>query len=412
MAASIDIVFRKDKILKKKGEEKEITKDQKAPLHIRIIKNRKVRYIATGYKIESKFWDDDKRKVKNNYPNSVRLNNYLNHLKVEYQNEVLKQETQDTTISTKQLKKKITGNNDTDFFLVADGIIKRYLLDNKTRTYNSGRSIIEKMKSFIQANKLPIEEISTVFLSNYENHLKSKLKNKINTINKDLRFIRRVFNEAHRLGLVSMDKNPFLKYKLRTEKTNKIFLNEKELLALENLELVKGSKMELHRDMFIFSAYAGGLRVSDTLLLQWKNFDGTHINFSIQKTNNPLSIKIPDKALKIIKKYKENKPSAAFIFPMLQPTLNLKDMPVVNQAISSATAYINKNLKAIASKAEIGKHISFHSARHTWATLALRKGISIDKVSKLMGHAAIKETQIYAKLVNEELDKAMDSFNL
>ena len=79
--------------------------------------------------------------------------------------------------------------------------------------------------------------------------------------------------------------------------------------------------------------------------------------------------------------------------------------------ISSATAYINKNLKMLAKKAAIEKPLSFHITRHTWATRARRKGISIDKVSKLMGHAQLRETQIYAKIVNEELDKAMDVFN-
>ena len=169
--------------------------------------------------------------------------------------------------------------------------------------------------------------------------------------------------------------------------------------------------MNLHRDMFIFSSFAGGLRVSDTLLLQWRNFDGTHIHFSVQKTNSQISIKLPEKAFSIINHYKEERKSADFIFPMLPDNLDLKDIPAVNQAISSATAYINKNLKTIAKKAHIEKNISFHVARHTWATRALKKGITIDKVSKLMGHAAIKETQIYAKIVNEELDKAMDAFN-
>lgn len=76
-----------------------------------------------------------------------------------------------------------------------------------------------------------------------------------------------------------------------------------------------------------------------------------------------------------------------------------------------ATNYINKGLKILASETGIEKPLSFHISRHTWATRALRKGISIDKVSKIMGHAAIHETQIYAKIVNEELDKAMDIFN-
>jgi site-specific recombinase XerD len=96
---------------------------------------------------------------------------------------------------------------------------------------------------------------------------------------------------------------------------------------------------------------------------------------------------------------------------MLPEVLDMKNEREVDSAISSATAYINKNLKIIAKGAGIEKSVSFHTSRHTWATRALKKGISIDKVSKLMGHAAIRETQIYAKIVSSELDKAMDVFN-
>ena len=96
---------------------------------------------------------------------------------------------------------------------------------------------------------------------------------------------------------------------------------------------------------------------------------------------------------------------------MLDNNLDYNDPRTSYNEISSATAYINKNLKTIAEKAEIEKHLSFHISRHTWATRALKKGISIDKVSKILGHAQLRETQIYAKIVNEELDKAMDVFN-
>ena len=81
------------------------------------------------------------------------------------------------------------------------------------------------------------------------------------------------------------------------------------------------------------------------------------------------------------------------------------------KSISSNTAYANKNLKVIAEKAGIEKHISFHTSRHTFATRALLKGMRIEYVSKLLGHTAIKTTQVYAKIVNSELDKAMDVFN-
>jgi site-specific recombinase XerD len=72
---------------------------------------------------------------------------------------------------------------------------------------------------------------------------------------------------------------------------------------------------------------------------------------------------------------------------------------------------MNKNLKIIRTDLELSKKLNFHTSRHTWATSALRKGMRIEYVSKLMTHSNIKTTQIYAKIVNSELDKAMDVFN-
>ena len=401
MSATVEIVFRKDK--KNNNDE--------YPIHIRITKNRKVQYIATGYKLELSLWDLIRRKVKSNHPNSVRLNNHLNHLKNQYQDEVLNEETANTKISSKDLKEKITGSRETNFFSVAETVLAKYKSDQKIGTYNKCSSIISKLKDCKKYKIRLIEDITPSFLTNYETYLKGELHNKINTVNKDLRFIRRVVNEAINLDMFPYERNPFRKYKLKTEKTNRQFLTEEEITKMEALELEPGSRLELHRDMFVFSCYSGGLRISDVLLMQWKHFDGTHVHIKVQKTGSQLSIMLPDKAKSIINKYKSGRKNNDFIFPMLSDDLDLKDIPLINRAISSATAYVNKNLKVIAQKAGVEKPVSTHIARHTWATRALRKGISIDKVSKLMGHAQIRETQIYAKIVNEELDKAMDAFN-
>jgi len=401
MAASIEIVLRKDKV----------NKYNESPLHVRIIKNRRVNYVSTGIKMPLKYWDEEMRKVKRGFPNSQRVNNYLNTLKVKYQDEVLKEETKNTAISSKQIKKRITGNNNSEFFEVANHLIEKYKLSNKTRTRKKADSICEKIRKFTGRQKLLFEDITQDFLHKYEIFLANKMKNKVNTINKDLRFIRRVINEGYRLSLISQDSNPFNNYILKTEKTIKQFLSEKEIEKIENLNLDDAPKQAIHRDMFIFSCYTGGLRVSDTLLLQWKSLEKTHIYLSIKKTDTPLSIKLPDRSIEIIDRYRIKKTNKSFIFPILDEGLDLDKNPEVEQAISNATALINKNLKIIAGKAKIEKNLTFHVARHTWATRALRKGISIDKVSKLMGHSAIKETQIYAKIVNEDLDKAMDVFN-
>ena len=79
--------------------------------------------------------------------------------------------------------------------------------------------------------------------------------------------------------------------------------------------------------------------------------------------------------------------------------------------ISSSTTSVIKNLKILAKRANIDKRISFYTSRHTWATLALKKNMSIAHVSKIMAHSDIKTTMVYTKIVNNDLDDAMEIFN-
>lgn len=399
--ASVQTVFRKDK-LNSKGE---------APIHFRIIKNRKVSYVTAGIMMPESQWDFKNNKVKSTHKNSARLNSFLSSKYTELQDQVLEFETINKGLSTKELKDKIYGKAPADFYEVAEELLSIYLGDKKIATYDADKAILGKIRAFHKESKLSFKEITPAFLSKFETYLRVKYKNKINTIHNSLKFIRKVFNYAIRQDYIEHGINPFIKYKLKMEKTTKTYLSEDELQAIVQLLIEPETRMDLHRDMFVFAANAGGLRVSDALLLKWSNFDGTHINFNIKKTGTQSGIKLPKVALDIIEKYKDQAKSTKYIFPMLSDDLNEKDARELDSAISSACAYINKNLKLIAKKAGIEKPLSFHISRHTWATRALRKGISIDKVSKLMGHAQIKETQIYAKIVSEELDKAMDIFN-
>jgi integrase/recombinase XerD len=400
--ASVSIVYRKDK-LNKKGE---------APIHFRIIKDRKISYISSGIMLPEENWDFAKNKIKGKHTNSARLNSFLSNKYAELQDQVFEHETISKSTTTRQLKEKIYGKKPEDFFAFANEAVGNYKADGKISTYITHCSTIRTLREYAKNQSLMFQDITPDFLAKYERYLQTTQKLKTNTIHKHLKFLRKLFNDALRSEKIEYQHNPFTKYKLKLAKTSRSFLNDEELKAIEDVPTVPGERMDLHKQMFIFAAYTGGLRVSDVLKLRWKNFDGTHINIAIHKTKSQLSIKLPNKAIEIINKYhSKTTKQTDFIFPMLSNGIDLDDPQISYNQISSATAYVNKNLKLLAKKAEIEKPLSFHISRHTWATRALRKGISIDKVSKLMGHAQIRETQIYAKIVNAELDKAMDVFN-
>ena len=401
--ASVAIIYRKDK-LNQKGE---------APIHLRIIKDRRINYVTAGIMLPQKFWDVKNNRIKGAFPNSKRLNSFLANKFAELQDQVFEHETNSKSLTTHGLKEKIYGKKPTDFFSFADETVQQYLQAGKIGTYDKNKSIITKLKDFHYGKQLMFQDITHAFLLKYEKHLREVLGNKTNTVNKDMKFLRKVFNDAYRQDLIEHNQNPFLKYQLKLEKTQRTYLTEDELKLIEDFHPTPGTRLELHRDMFIFASYAGGLRVSDMLQLKWKSFDGNHLHYTVKKTGQQLTMKLPNPAMEIISHYKPKKSSPEqFIFPMLPADLNMKDPFQVDRQISIATSYINKNLKIIAQKVGIDKPLSFHISRHTWATRALLKGISIDKVSKIMGHAAIRETQIYAKIVNVELDKAMEVFNV
>lgn len=382
------------------------------PIHFRIIKDRKVQYISSGILIPLEYWDNENKQIKSKFTNSKRLNYQITTRFAELQGEVLDSETVNKNLTSRQLRSKVYGNKPSNFFEIADDVLETYESNGKVGTHDKCKSIISKLEVYNKSRNLFFQDITFDFLTKYEKYLRITLGNKTNTVHKDLKFFRRIFNEAIKRDLIEITQSPFLKYKIKLEKTSRTYLNDDELKAIEILEMKNDTLIACHRDMFVFACYAGGLRVSDVLKLKWKDIDGIHIVIIIKKTKEQIRLKLPNKAQEIINQFKtdETLPNN-YIFPVLENGLDETNARLFDNAINSATTLINKNLKIIIKRAKVEKSVSFHISRHTWATTALRLGVPIEIVSKILGHANIRETMIYAKIVNSEMDKAMDLFN-
>ena len=399
--ASITTVLRLDKT-NKKGF---------SPVNIRIIKNRKIRYITTGVRLEEKHWDKKYNRISTRHPNSKRLNAFISKKFNEVQDKVFKAETDTKSLSTADLKDHIFGKPSPNFLEYAYKFIDReFLSKKKDSTYDRYKSTLNKLKDYLGNRSFTFDNLTVGFLKDYELHLRKEHGNGTNTIGKDLKSFRRIINEAIIDQVFSFEKSPFHRYKIKWEKTTKNYLSENELKAFQSFEAELGSAKDLHKDMFVFACYAGGLRVSDVCLLKWITFNGTHIKVKTRKTNEDVSIKLPEVALNILKKYrKEHHTFNDLIFPVL--TLEDLTKRRLHKIINSKNSSANKSLKLIAKKVGLEKHVSFHTSRHTFATLCLSKGMKIHHVSKLLGHASIKTTEVYAKIVNKDLDDAMDIFD-
>lgn len=381
------------------------------PLRMRITKNRRTKTFNLGIDVVAEQWDDEKQRVKKSHPNASRINAFLATKVAEAEGVAVELETNSKYIGTYKIKETLMGKSLQDFFPYADKFAEQFFKHGKIGSHRRAKSVIQKLRNYLGEKPFYFDQFTVTFLKEYESHL-AEIGNGLNTIHANMRLIRTIINNAVREDLMPIELNPFPKHKLKCEQSQRDFLNEKELHSIEALQLDETYMINHHRNAYIFSAYAGGLRISDLLQLRWRNFDGERITIKIHKTQTPLSILLPNKALEIINFYKrEEAKGADFIFPLIRISPEEKNPLVIHNAISSATAYINKNLSKISELADIEKHISFHTSRHTWATRALTKGMRIEHVSKLLGHGAIKETQPYAKIVNAELDKAMVVFN-
>lgn len=403
MAASYNIVLKREKV-NDKGE---------SPLYLRITESRKSSYKALGILVTPELWDQGRQKVKSKFPNSSRVNNFLANELATAQGKALDMIASKLEISAQRIKKAIVKEASKSFVEYFETHIEQLKREQRVATYVKAKSTLSKLKQYSQNKNLFFTDIDVDFLKGYQRHLRDEVGNGINSIHSNLKILRMLFNLAFREGVITADQNPFLRYKLQTEKTTKDYITETELKQLEELVINETYVMNHHRWMYVFACYAGGLRISDLLKLQWRNFNGKHITITMHKTHDQISINLPDRALEILSFYQgvTGTDPDAFIFPLLDKEVDYTNKQVLFKCISSATAYANKNLKKLATMANIDKEISFHTSRHTFATLALRKGIRMEFVSRLMGHASLKTTQVYAKIVNEDLDKAMEAFN-
>ena len=192
-----------------------------------------------------------------------------------------------------------------------------------------------------------------------------------------------------------IDNDPFRKFKQKLVPTHRGFLTAEELEGMEQLE-IGSERLKTVRDLFVFSCYTG-ISYADLMVLTRESvvvgMDNTYWIFTKrQKNGNPVKIPLLSKALVLIKHYMTDKRS------IINGTLFPK---ISNQKM-------NTYLKEIAQPAGIHKNLTFHMARHTFATtVTLTNGVPIETISKMLGHTKLSTTQIYAKVIESKVSDDM-----
>ncbi len=379
------------------------------PINIRITRNRKVSYVSTNIKIQPELWDKANCRVRKGHPNSVRVNHYLQTMLVKYTDESLKVEFNNDNTSIKNIKEAIVGKVLPSFFEYAQEILKRYKSRGSFGSYDRGLSILNKLLLYSKNEKLTFKDINVRFLIKYEDYLLHFHKNSINTIGKDMKFLRTVFMYAIKESIIKAEISPFKAYKIKSEPTSRSFL---EQLEIELLRGFNGTALMNHcRDIVLFQYYSGGVRISDALTLRITNVKDGNLTIQIRKSGIQLSHKLTNTAIEIIQPYLIGKDESERLFPFIDSKISDLDNFFMDKAISSSTALINKSIKAIAKSVGLNKSISTHSFRHSFAINAIKKGIPIEYIQKILKHSNIRETMIYAKIQNNEIDEVLSKFD-
>lgn len=189
----------------------------------------------------------------------------------------------------------------------------------------------------------------------------------------------------------------------------KIGLTKAEVEKIEQLKVEKGSSKWHTKNVWLFSFYFAGIRITDVLNLKWSDFIDDRLVYVMHKNDKPVSLKVPDKAMNIIAHYKKSKQSQDdFIFPFLKKA-DIKNKEDLYIKAKNATSLFNKYLKRIAKECGIDKNLSNHIARHTFGNIAGDK-ISPLMLQKLYRHSDLKTTIGYqSNFIHKSADDALDA---
>ena len=390
MATSVKLKFTPSKIKGKTGI-----------ICLQLIHNRKTKFLRTRFRLFPHEWDKQRESVQFENADFGRIP-YLQSVITGLESE-LKQIDKLVRLldirgnySIKELADLYTNNSFNGYLLTfIDYIIKSLKEDNRQKTASIYNTVKLSFSRFNSGQDVLIDSIDNFLIIRYETYLKNTDIRK-NSISCYIRALRSIFNQAVKRGL-TIQRNPFKGAYMGIDKTVKRAVNEDIIIKLKNMDLSGYKTLELARDLFMFSFYMRGISFVDMANLRKSNIKNGYIVYARSKTGQVLTVKIEDCMQEIITQYQMQTTG-----DYLLPVYTLQN----SNPVSQIRTY-NKRLKRISVMLDLEKPLSSYVTRHSWATIALRKGIPIEVISESMGHENETTTRIYlASLGQSIVDKA------
>ena len=373
------------------------------PIYTRITINGKRIELSTNRFIEISKWSTEAGKMKGSSEEARSINNHLDLLKSQIRDAEMELIHKKIALTTETIKSKLLGVDERARMLVPifqdhnnkikELVGKEYAPGTLERYTTSLKHTIEFMQWKYNISDIDITKIDHAFITDYEFWLRSVRNCANNTAVKYLKN----FNKIIKLCLANdwLDKNPFANYKSKVKEVERVYLTEAEIQSIIEKDF-KTERLSLVRDIFLFSCFTG------LAYIDVKNLTKAHVSYGIdgekwifthrQKTESASKIPILPVTQMIIDKY-ENHPQCINEDKLLPILSNQK---------------MNAYLKEIAGVCEIEKELTFHIARHTFATtVTLTNGVPIESVSKMLGHKNLRTTQHYAKVLDRKVSDDM-----
>lgn len=372
------------------------------PLFCRITIDKKEARFGMKFDVNPATWSVKAGRAIGRTSEVVELNSIIDQTKTalfNIYNDILLNEV---NVTAEKVKNRFLGistkeHNLLEHFVRHNEDVKKLIGISKSKaTYQKYEVTRKHLTNFIKEKynltDISFKEINHLFLTDFEVYLLTSCGCNSNTTAKFMQFFKRIVIIAKNNGWIKID--PFANYKIRIKKVDRGYLSQDEVEAIMAKEF-STKRLEQVRDIFIFSCFSG-LAYIDVKKLRKENirtsFDGNlWIIGKREKTDVSFSIPLLDVPKKILEKYEGTLPENRIL-------------PV------PSNQKMNAYLKEIGALCGIDKEISFHLARHTFATLTLSKGVSIESVSKMLGHTNIRTTQIYARITDSKISHDMNAF--
>lgn len=302
-----------------------------------------------------------------------------------------------------------------DFYDFAEQAITRMERQGKADSARRYRHVVFKKFKPVAGSPLPFDRIDVRLLREFETAMVEK-GNARSTVATAFRAVRSIYNKGVAEGLVEQADSPFLRFRpAPVPRKKKVSLTDAEMRAMEEAELPEDGIRRHARDAWVLSFYCAGMRFKDVCLLRRSDIrrdgDGWRLRYSSSKSHDSFALRLPEPAVRIAEHYGLGDPDAdpdEFLFPFLRGE-DIKTPEKLRRVKDSRNVSVNKQLKIVAEQVGVKKNVSFHLSRHTFASLAVVRGLDVHAISGLLGHEDLKTTVTYLSDLDQAgADRAMD----